>query len=180
MKKKKDEMFTFGLDGILGGLANLVDKLNGLAIKGEELSKSGEFKVEGSNKDAKGICGFSIKVGIGEKGEGVKIEPFGNIHKDEETGQTVVHEIREPVVDVLEEKGHTLVVVEMPGIGAKDVELDVKDDLLTIYAEKGKTKYRKEGIRLPHSYPKEKMTVSCNNGIIEIKCILGKPDEKGR
>ena len=172
MKKKQEESFTFGLDGILGGLSNIVDKLSELAKKGEELSRTGEFKVDELNTKAKGVYGFSVKVGLGENGEGVKIEPFGNIRKDEDTGQTIVQEIREPVVDVLEEDGHTLVVAEMPGIGADDVTLDVKDDVLTLYAEKGKAKYRKEGIRLPHSYPKEKMSISCNNGIIEIKCFL--------
>jgi HSP20 family protein len=61
------------------------------------------------------------------------------------------------------------VVAEMPGIDEKDVKLDIKDDLLTIYAERGDKKYRKE-VLLPRSYPREKMYISCNNGILEIKC----------
>lgn len=73
------------------------------------------------------------------------------------------------MADVFEEKDHTLVVAEMPGISAEDIRLDVKDDLLTIYAEKGNKKYQKE-ILLPGNYPKEKMLLSCNNGILEIKC----------
>ena len=75
------------------------------------------------------------------------------------------------VADVFEEKDHTLVVVEMPGISEDDVQIDVKDNLLTLYAEHGEKKYRKE-ILMPKSYPKEKMRISCNNGILEIKCIL--------
>jgi HSP20 family protein len=50
------------------------------------------------------------------------------------------------------------------------VRLEVKDDLLTIYAARGEKKYRKE-ILLPHSYPRDKMKISCNNGILEIKCV---------
>jgi len=73
-------------------------------------------------------------------------------------------------VDVFEEQDHALVVAEMPGISAKDVRLEAKDDLLTISAEKRDKKYRKE-ILLPRSYPREKMKVSCNNGILEIKCV---------
>ncbi len=98
------------------------------------------------------------------------MEPFGNVRRDEKSGETVVQEIREPVVDVFEEKDHTLVVAEMPGISTKDVTLTVKDDLLTIYAEKRDKKYRKE-ILLPRSYPREKMKMTCNNGILEIKCV---------
>ena len=57
----------------------------------------------------------------------------------------------------------------MPGVTAKDVKLEVKDDLLTLSATHGERKYRKE-ILLPTNIPAEKMRVSCNNGVIEIKC----------
>ena len=169
MSKKNDRESggKGGFGGIFGGLADLVGKLGELAEKGEQLSKTGDIQWKGSEKGLKGVYGFSVKVGMGDKG--VKVEPFGNIRKDEESGETVVHEVREPVVDVFEEEDHTLVVAEMPGISANDVKLDVKDDLLTIYAEKGDKKYRKE-VLLPESFPREKMSVSCNNGILEIKC----------
>jgi HSP20 family protein len=41
--------------------------------------------------------------------------------------------------------------------------------VLTISAERGDKKYRKE-VLLPRSVSKEKMQVSCNIGILEIKC----------
>lgn len=156
-----------GFDGILGGLTDLVEKLGELAEKGEQLSRTGEIEWKGKEDNLKGVFGFSVKVGLG--GEEVKVEPFGNIQKDEKTGQSVVREVCEPMVDVFEEKDYTLVVAEMPGIGPKDVHLHVKDDLLTIRAERGDKKYRKE-VLLPRSYPREKMQVTCNNGILEITC----------
>jgi len=61
-------------------------------------------------------------------------------------------------------------VAEMPGISAEDVRIEVKDDLLTMRAEKGDTKYYKE-VLLPRAYQREKMEVTCNNGILEIKCL---------
>lgn len=155
-----------GVGGILKGLANLVERLGELAETGEELSRTGE--IHGSGKGVKGIYGFTVKVGLGD--EKARVEPFGNIRKDQKTGQTVVQEIREPVVDVFDEEDHTLVVAEIPGISAKDVQLDVKDDLLTIDAARGDKKYRKE-VLLPGTFPREKMLVSCNNGILEIKCV---------
>ena len=43
----------------------------------------------------------------------------------------------------------------MPGISAEDVEIEVKDDLLTISAAKGEKKYRKE-VLLPRQLQKRK------------------------
>jgi HSP20 family protein len=156
-----------GLGGILKGLGSLVEKLGELAETGRELSKTGEIHGLGS-KDVKGVYGFTVKVGLG--GEGAKVEPFGNIRRDEQSGQSVVQEVMEPAVDVFEEADHTLVVAETPGVGVEDVHLDVRDDLLTITAEKGKKKYRKE-VLLPDSFPREKMQVSCTNGVLEVRCV---------
>lgn len=157
------------LEGILRGLSELVENLGELAEKGEKLSRTGEFEWGEGGKERKGVFGFSVKTVLG--GDEVEVEPFGNIHRDEESGETVVQEMREPVVDVFEEEDHTLIVAEMPGIGADDVRLEVQDDVLTIQAERGEMKYRKE-VLLPKSYPREKMDVSCNNGILEIQCRL--------
>lgn len=169
MTKRKAETGLDGaLGGILKGLGGLVEKLGELAEAGGELSKSGEIHGLGPDRAAKGVYGFTVKVGLG--GEGVKVEPFGNIRRDEESGRSVVQEVTEPAADVFEESDHTLVVAEMPGIGAEDVRLEVTDDLLTITAERGKKKYRKE-VLLPGSFPREKMQVSCTNGVLEIRCV---------
>jgi HSP20 family protein len=122
----------------------------------------------GTGKGAKGIYGFTVKVGLGD--EAARVEPFGNIRTDKKTGHPVVEEIREPIVDLFEEKDHLLIVAEMPGISAADVQLEVKDDVLTIAAAKGDKKYRKE-VLLPGSYAKGKMRLSSNNGVLEIKCF---------
>ena len=171
-RKGKDATFERGVEGGLGGifkgLGNLIEKLGELAETGQEFSKIQELRGPGPGKDVRGIYGFTVKVGLG--GEGVKVEPFGNIRRDEASGQSVVQEVREPAVDIFEEQDHTLVVAEMPGIGAEDVRLEVKDDLLTITAEKGEKKYKKE-VLLPQSFPREKMQVSCANGVLEIRCV---------
>jgi HSP20 family protein len=154
-----------GLGGMLKGLGDLVEKLGELAETGQELSKTGE--IHGSGKEVRGIYGFTVKVGLGE--EGPRIEPFGNIRRDAKSGKTEVQEVREPMVDVFEEADHLLVLAELPGIGKDDVRIDLEDDVLTISAEKRDKKYRKE-VLLPRSVSKEKMQVSCNNGVLEIKC----------
>ena len=151
---------------MLKGLGDLVEKLGELAETGQELSKTGE--IHGPEKQVRGIYGFTVKVGLGE--EGPRIEPFGNIRRDAKSGRTEVQEVREPMVDVFEEDDHLLVLAELPGIGKDDVRIDLQDDVLTISAEKKDKKYRKE-VLLPRSVSKEKMQVSCNNGVLEIKCL---------
>ena len=152
------------LGGVLGGLGGLLEKLGDLAEKGEEIRKSGVL--EGKDSKVQGVYGFSIKVGLGD--EGVKVEPFGNVRRDEETGRTVVDEIREPMVDVFEEQDHVLVVAEMPGIDQEDVRLDLRDDILTIAAERGIQKYHKE-VLLPAVFSADTMSHTCHSGILKVK-----------
>ena len=162
---KSDEQLQSGVGGILKGLGDLVEKLGELAEKGETLSRTGEF---GTGKGLKGVYGFSVKVGPGK--EGLKVEPFGNIGQGKSTGRSVVHEIREPMVDVFEEADHVLVVAEMPGIGSDDVQVEIRDDVLIIAAEKGDKKYRKE-VLLPQSFSRENLKISCQSGILQVKCM---------
>lgn len=155
---------TRGVGGLFKGLTELIENLGELAEKGEELSRHGES----GGKGIKGVYGFSVKVGLGD--EGVKVEPFGNIHKDKVTGKSVIEGVREPLVDVFEEDDHILIVAEMPGIGVDDVQLQVQGDVLGLEAQKGDKRYSKE-ILLPRSCPREKMQMACNNGVLEIRCV---------
>jgi HSP20 family protein len=72
------------------------------------------------------------------------------------------------MIDIFEEPDHVLVVAEMPGIGEDDVTLDLKDDILTIAAERGPKKYRKE-VLLPASFDSEKLSRTCRNGMLEVR-----------
>lgn len=165
----QDNIPGSNIGGLLGGLSDLVQKLADLAEKGKELKASGEFPNLQGSKEMKAVYGFNVKFGLDQKGsDQIKVEPFGNVTKDKESGRTVVHEVREPLVDVFEEDDHVLVIAETPGIGPEDVQTDLKDDVLTISASKGDKKYHKE-ILLPRICDKGKMTISCNNGMLEIK-----------
>ena len=86
-------------------------------------------------------------------------------------------EVREPLVDIFEEEDHLLVQAELPGISKEDVRIGAKDDVLTISAERGDRKYRKE-VLLPRDLSPQKMRVSCRSGILEIKCPMWRPGEK--
>jgi len=168
-KKQNDEAsplnFEGGIGGIFKGLGDLVERLKELQESGETLSQSGELR--GQGKEVKGMYGFTVKVGLGD--DKPRVEPFGNIRKDKESGRTVVQEVREPMVDIFEEDAYVLVVAEMPGVTPDDVKLTIDGDVLTIDAVHGAAKYHKE-VLLPLNTTLEKIQVSGKNGIVEIKC----------
>jgi len=158
----------FGLGGFLGKLGSVVEKLVDLAETGQSLSQTGELKGLDPQGKLRGVYGFSIKTGIGNQGEReLKIEPFGNIHR-QSSGDAVVEDLREPLVDVHEEDDHVLVLAEIPGVSRKDVELELCEDRLTIRAQRGDKRYRKE-VALPESFSQEKMRWECTNGILKIR-----------
>ncbi len=155
---------TAGIGGFLGGLGTIIEKLGELAETGEALRKSGTFN--SPDGKIKGVYGFNIRTGLG--GEGVTVEPFGNVHKDEHTGQPVVDEIREPMVDLFDEQDCVIVVAEMPGIAPEDVKLELHDDIVTIVAERGDKKYRRE-VLLPATFTADRMSSKCHNGVLEVR-----------
>lgn len=163
-KRRQHEEGILNFGGLLGGLGSFIEKLGELAEKGEQLQKSGELK--SADGKVRGIYGFNVKVGIGERT--LEVEPFGNVGKDEGAGQATVSEVREPMVDVFEEEDHVLVVAEMPGVSQKDIRLELKDDILTIVADKDDKKYRKE-VLLPESFEPAKMSHTCRNGVLRVK-----------
>jgi HSP20 family protein len=155
-----------GLEGMVSGIVNLVEKLKELDQSGHELHEVKEF---GGGSGIRGVYGINVKVGLGDDKEKVSVQPFGNIRKDK-AGHPVIQEVIEPIVDVFEETDHTLVVAEMPGVAFDDIRLDVHKNVLTIIAEHRPKKYCKE-VQLPRAYTRDQIHLSCNNGIVEIKCM---------
>jgi HSP20 family protein len=163
-RKGSGEKDITGVGGLLSGLGTVLEKLGELAETGEALRKSGTFG--SADGKVKGVYGFNIRTGLG--GEGVTVEPFGNVRKDEDTGRPVVDEVREPMVDLFDEQDCVIVVAEMPGIAQEDVKLDLQDDILTIAAERGDKKYRRE-VLLPATFTVDRMSWKCHNGVVEVR-----------
>ena len=161
------------LEAVLKTLADLVERSRELAESRPAPSKT--KKIHRAGKERKGIYGFTVKVGLGD--ERPTLEPFGNIRCDLKSGRTAVQEVREPLVDIFEEDDHLLLEAELPGIREEDVRIAAKDDVLTISAERGDRKYRKEALFLGDLSP-QKMRVSCREGILEIRCPKWRPGEK--
>ncbi len=149
---------------IFEGISKILESLGDLAEKGEELRRSGE--VEGSEGKARGVYGFRIRTAGGDSP--FKVEPFGNVQRDESTGEPTVSDAREPIVDVFDEASGPRVVAELPGIEESDVRLDVRDRALRVTAERGEKKYHKE-VELPRAVAADDMVYTCRNGVLEVR-----------
>lgn len=160
--------------GAIRGLTNFLEKLAKLAEEGGNVDKLSEFETK---KGFKGVWGLTVKTGIGDaQGDGQSsgnpnfvVEPFGTKVEEDERGQVVIDPIREPPTDVFDEGDHVLVVVEMPGIEAEDIDVDIEGDVFTLRAQSGDRRFRKE-LLLPRPVDAESTTISARNGIVEIRC----------
>lgn len=168
-KKKEPEGVEFELGigkldfgGLFKGIGNFIDLVSKMAEESkEEVSRTGKFKIKGMPK-ATGVYGFTVKTGLG----GIPtVEQFGNIRKT--TKGPVVEEVREPVVDVFDEADKVLVIGELPGVEEKNIQLEIKGDILTITAENEDRKYRKE-VLLPSAVDAKTMKSTYKNGVLKV------------
>ena len=170
-KKKPAENVDLGIEvglgGLFKGLGGLFDLVSKMAEEGkQEQSSTGETEILGGK--GKAVYGFSVKMGLGGK---PVIEQFGNIQATDKGA--VVAEVREPLVDVLDEGERLLVIAELPGVAAKDIQVKIKEDILELTAEREDRKYSKE-VLLPSSVDASTMEQSYKNGILEIKLVKKK------
>jgi HSP20 family protein len=150
-------MGKIGFGGLFKGLGNLID----LASKLSEEGYARRGDIRGLPKGAKGVYGFSIRTLAGKP----VIESFGNIR---ETAQgPVVEEVREPMVDVFDEKDHILVIAELPGVSESEIKIELAGDILNLTASDRDRKYARE-ILLPGKVKPDSVKTSYKNGILEI------------
>jgi HSP20 family protein len=151
------DMGKISFGGLFKGLGNLIDLASKLSEEGYE--RKGESR--GLPKGAKGVYGFSIRTLAGKP----VIESFGNIR--ETAKGPVVEEVREPMVDVFDEKDRILVIAELPGVSENEIKIEVAGDILNLTASDRDRKYAKE-ILLPSKVKSDSMKTSYKNGILEI------------
>jgi HSP20 family protein len=88
-----------------------------------------------------------------------------------------------PSIDVSENDGHITVRAEMPGLEAKDIDINVSGDLLTLKGDKKEEKEEKEAryhfkesyagtfqrvVRLPAEVQSDKANAKFKNGVLDI------------
>lgn len=162
---KPDTGSSSGPGRFFSGLGNMLEQLGKLAEQsGCTTHKSGNLD-PGADQRIKGVYGFTVRTAIGD---GVKVEPFGNVRRDQDGKLVEVVQIREPMTDVFDEHDHLLIIAEVPGITAEDVRLELHDDILIFSAENGESKYRKE-VLLPASFSSDRMSFTCRNGLLKVR-----------
>ncbi len=168
-RKKEDDLeFDLGIGklsmgGLFKGIEKLIDLSKEIDKAGGKVEKEGEIDLSHLKKGMKGVYGFSVKTATGGK---PVVETFGNIKKTPK-GPTVEEE-REPITDVFDEKDEIEIYAEMPGIDKKNIQIDLKEDILDISVKSGLRKYRKE-LLLPVKVKSENLTWDYKNGMLEIK-----------
>lgn len=164
-KKKKTQgegTIDLGFGSIFKGLGDFIDLLGEMVETGEQLERSGEFRVKGLGDQARGVYGFSVRTNVG----GIpQVERFGNIRATED-GPTIV-EVREPLVDVFDEGQEILVVAELPGVGENEIRVEVRDDILSLETT-GERRYAKE-ILLSEPVDAASLRKAYKNGILELR-----------
>ncbi len=159
-----------GLGGIFKGMGDFFELISEMAERGEsEVSRSGEFTVKGLGDRAKGVYGFTVRTGLGGT---PTVERFGNIRSTDEG--PVVDAVREPMVDVFDEGESVLVVAELPGVAEDEIEVEVRDDVLSLEA-KGDRKYAKE-VLLPYPVDVATLRKAYKNGVLELRLSKAKDD----
>ena len=169
MDKYDKDNLSLGLDGVFQGLGSLIQLAVAIAENAADglepdttASRTGSV---GSPKGLHAIYGVSVRVGA----HGVPVVArFGNVRQDA-SKEPIVDEVREPMIDVLDEGDHYLVIAELPGIDADAAQWRLRSERrLIIQATSEDRKYYGETVL---SAPvAEGTAVSCyENGVLQVR-----------
>lgn len=152
-----------GIEGVFGTLGSFVDLIGEMIETSQtEVRREGTLPIKGLGDKAVGVCGFSVRVGLGER---LEVERFGNIRAG---GAGVeVAEAREPLVDVFDEHGEILAIAELPGASEDEVEVAIEGDRLSLET-RGARRYAKT-ITLPQAVNPASLRRTFRNGLLELR-----------
>ena len=152
-----------GVGAIFRGLGNFVELLGNMVEQGEQqVDRQGAFKVKGLGDQAQGVCGFSIRTGLGGAPE---VRRFGNVRTTAKG--PVVSDVREPLVDVFDEGEEIVVTAELPGVAEEELTLTPAATVLSLETT-GTRRYAKE-IALPLPVDTTSLRRSFRNGILQVQ-----------
>jgi HSP20 family protein len=127
------------------------------------------FKNMGADPSKSFVSGFSVRVGPDGKPQ---FSSFGNKPqvKPAASGKGIPHVVsdeREPLTDVIEERDHIAITMELPGVEKQDINVHVTDDELEISVDNDRRKYHKR-VRLPTKVDPKTTKATYNNGILDV------------
>jgi HSP20 family protein len=150
-----------GIGEIFKGLDSFFQLLGQMVEEGtSEVNRTREF---GGPGGVRGVYGFSVKTGLGGT---PTVEHFGNVYSTKEGPS--VSDVREPLVDIFDEKDYILVVAELPGVTEDQIQVAVADDVLTLSSTGRDRKYAKKVV-LPAIVDPASLRRTYQNGILEVR-----------
>ncbi len=123
------------------------------------------------------VYGYSVK--IGPDGKPV-VREFGNLKPGkggEGQPSLDLQDMREPLVDIIEEENAVKVLAELPGVNKEDISLFLSDNVLTINVDTPERRYHKE-LSLPGEVDESSARSTYANGILET--VLTKRERRGK
>jgi HSP20 family protein len=98
-----------------------------------------------------------------------QVREFGNIKPGTRLGKPSIdfREGREPLIDIITSETEVKVIVELPGVEKKDINLHSTENMLTVSVDVPERKYYKEIELLIRVNPKQ-AKASYKNGVLEV------------
>jgi len=128
------------------------------------------------------VYGYSMT--MGPDGKPV-VQEFGNVKPAKRPGvfgmdQPALEpqEVREPLVDVINENEQVRVIAELPGVEKSAIKTTVTDDTLIIKVESPRKFYKE--VQLPATVDHDGPKASYNNGVLEVILRKQKPKTAGK
>jgi len=177
MAKRRRFPFAFGRDDDFFGsdIFEEMERMMERMMEGfEEIDPK---ELEKRSKAGKSfVQGYSVT--IGPDGKPI-IREFGDKPQIVDKGVKISDE-REPLVDVIEEKNHVKVIVELPGVSKEDIDIKCAEEKLDIKVDTPGRRYQKS-IELPCKVKALSAKANYKNGVLEVifDRIEPKKEDKG-
>lgn len=150
-------------------IKNIQKMIEDLVQKGN-LTEDIEKILEDLGNNSPFVAGFSYKRGDGKS----YIEQFGDLMKQfgfdnvaSKINESNAAKDRAPIVDIIEENESIRVIIEMPGVEKRDIDLHSRETILKIKANSRNRRYKKD-IFLPCPVIPTSSKAVFKNGVLEI------------
>jgi HSP20 family protein len=159
-KDKEDEEFLEEEDEFF---EILEEEFENIASTFEEIRKM-ILKESIGTEGSPFVYGFSMRIGPDGK---PNIEEFGNI-PGILSGEAPFPSDREPLTDVIEGEKEISVILELPGVEKKDIDLKTTEAFLEINVETPERSYHKK-LSFPCKVKPETSKASYKNGVLDVR-----------
>ena len=152
-------------EDVKGGLEQLREKLKkagGREVMSDEEWKSGGMSISGHFRTSGVLGDREYHVGTTTP----PVEPVAKRKRKEKAPEPP--EAVEPPVDVFREAKEIVVVAEVPGVELADLELKVKDNVLSLSTKPTARRNYHKKIELGSPLEESSLKATCRNGILEI------------